>query len=46
MRYATTAEKAQRYMDVYRKGISRKDAEYAVKKDRSHRRVPNSILLA
>ena len=36
---------SQRYMDIFRKGLSGKSAEYAVKKYRSHRRVPNSILM-
>ena len=38
-------QKSQRYMDVYRKGLSGKAAECAVKKYRSHRRVPNSVLM-
>ena len=37
--------KAQRYIDVYRKWFRCKAAEYAIKKYRSHRRVPNSILM-
>ena len=31
-------------MDAYRKGISGKLAEYAVKKYKSHRRIPDTIL--
>ena len=38
------ARKAWRYMDIYRKGIGGKLAEYAVKKYKSHRRVPDNIL--
>jgi hypothetical protein len=38
------ARKCWRYMDAYRKGISGKLAEYAVKKYKSHRRIPDSIL--
>ncbi|CAG8718221.1 13358_t:CDS:2 [Rhizophagus irregularis] len=38
------ARKAFRYMDVYRKGLTGKAAEFAVKKYRSHRRVPDSVL--
>jgi hypothetical protein len=30
-------------MDIYRKGITGKVAEYAVKKYKSHRRVPDTI---
>jgi len=30
-------------MDIYRKGITGKVAEFAVKKYKSHRRVPDSI---
>lgn len=37
--------KTQRYMDVYRKNLSGKAAEYAVKKYRSHRRIPASVLM-
>lgn len=37
------AQKSWRYMDIYRKGITGKLAEYAVKKYKSHRRVPDSI---
>jgi len=37
------AQKSWRYMDVYRKGITGKMAEFAVKKYKSHRRVPDSI---
>ena len=39
------ARKAQRYMDVYRKGLTGRAAEYAVRKYRSHRRVPSCILM-
>ncbi len=38
------ARKAWRYMNVYHKGIGGKLAEYAVKKYKSHRRVPDNIL--
>ncbi|RHZ87480.1 hypothetical protein Glove_34g68 [Diversispora epigaea] len=34
---------AWRYMDIYRKGITGKMAEYAVKKYKSHRRIPDTI---
>ena len=37
------AQKSWRYMDIYRKGITGKMAEFAVKKYKSHRRVPNNI---
>lgn len=37
------ARKSWRYMDIYRKGITGKVAEYAVKKYKSHRRVPDTI---
>ncbi|CCI11476.1 unnamed protein product [Albugo candida] len=37
--------KTQRYMDVFRKNLSGKAAEYAVKKYRSHRRIPVSVLM-
>jgi len=37
------AQKSWRYMDVYRKGITGKMAEFVVKKYKSHRRVPDSI---
>ena len=37
------AQKSWRYMDVYRKGISGRLAEFAVKKYRSHRRIPDSV---
>ena len=30
-------------MDIYRKGISGKLAEFAVKKYKSHRRIPDNI---
>ena len=33
-----------RYMDAYRKGLTLNAAEYAVKKYRSHRKIPNSVL--
>ena len=38
------ARKCWHYMDAYKKGISGKLAEYAVKKYKSHRRIPDSIL--
>ncbi|PKY34514.1 hypothetical protein RhiirB3_454306 [Rhizophagus irregularis] len=37
------ARKSWRYMDIYRKGITGKVAEYAVKKYKSHRCVPDTI---
>ena len=37
------ARKSQRYMDAYRKGLTGKLAEFAVKKYKSHRRVLNNI---
>lgn len=37
------ARKSWRYMDIYQKGITGKLAEFAVKKYKSHRRVPNEI---
>ena len=37
------AQKSWRYMNIYRKGITGKLAEYAVKKYKSHRRVPDNI---
>jgi phage terminase Nu1 subunit (DNA packaging protein) len=37
------ARKSWRYMDIYRKGITGKMAEFAVKKYKSHRRVPDSV---
>ena len=37
------ARKSWRYMDIYRKGISGKLAEFAVKKYKSHRCVPDNI---
>ena len=38
------ARKSWRYMDLYRNGITGKLAEYAVKKYRSHRRIPEYII--
>ena len=38
------AQHAWRYMDVYRKGISGKLAEYAVKKYKGHRRIPDHVI--
>ena len=38
------ARKAFRYMDAYRKGLKGKAAEFAVKKYRSHCRIPDSVL--
>ncbi|RIA99536.1 hypothetical protein C1645_811341 [Glomus cerebriforme] len=37
------ARKSWRYMDIYRKGITGKVAEYAVKKYNSHHHVPDTI---
>ena len=36
--------KSARYMDCYRKGLNMKQAEYAVKRYKSHRKIPDSIL--
>ncbi|CAJ0748393.1 16_t:CDS:1, partial [Entrophospora sp. SA101] len=38
------AQKAWRYMDLYRHGIGGKLAEYAVRKYRSHRKIPDEVL--
>ena len=38
------AQKAWRYMDLYRHGIGGKLAEYAVRKYRSHRKIPDGVL--
>ncbi|GBC21156.2 hypothetical protein RIR_jg24235.t1 [Rhizophagus irregularis DAOM 181602=DAOM 197198] len=38
------ARKAWRYMSLYQKGIGGKLAEYAVKKYRSHRRIPDEVI--
>ena len=38
------ARKCWYYMDAYKKGISRKLVEYAVKKYKSHRIIPDSVL--
>ena len=38
------ARKAWRYMDLYRKGITGKLAEYAAKKYKSHRCIPDYVL--
>ena len=32
------------YMDLYRHGITRKLVEYAVKKYKSHRRIPHYVI--
>ena len=39
------ARKAWRYMDAYRKGLTPSAAEFAVKKYKSHRRIPENIEL-
>jgi transposase len=39
------ARKAWRYMDLYRKGITGKLAEYAAKKYKSHRCIPDYVLV-
>lgn len=39
------ARKYFRYMDVHRKDLTLKAAEYAMKKYRSYRQVPNSIMM-
>ena len=36
--------KCWRYVDAYRKGISGKLVEYAIKRYKSHRRIPDAIL--
>ena len=38
------ARRAQRYMDAYRKGLTQAQAEFAVKKYRSHRRIPDAVV--
>jgi hypothetical protein len=38
------ARKTWRYMDLYRHGITGKFAEYAVKKYKSHRKIPENVL--
>jgi len=38
------ARKALRYMDLYRKGITGKLAEYAARKYKSHRCIPEYVL--
>jgi hypothetical protein len=38
------AQRAFRYMDAYRTGLTGKSAEVAVKKYRSHRRIPRATL--
>jgi hypothetical protein len=38
------SRKAWRYMDAYRKGLTGRLAEFAVKKYKSHRRIPNFVL--
>ena len=38
------ARKTWQYMDLYRHGITGKLAEYAVKKYKSHRKIPENIL--
>ena len=38
------ARKSYRYMDAYRNGLNVKQAEYAVKKYKRHRIIPNNIL--
>ena len=38
------ARKTWRYMDLYRNGITGKLAEYAAKKYRSHRRIPDHVI--
>ena len=37
------AQKSWRYMDIYRKGITGKMAEFAAKKYKSHHCVPDTI---
>nr|CCA15553.1 AlNc14C12G1487 [Albugo laibachii Nc14] len=39
------ARKAERYMDVYQIVLPGRAAEYAVRKPRSHRRIPRSFLM-
>jgi len=38
------ARKAWRYMDLYRNGITDKLVEYAAKKYKSHRRIPDYVI--
>ena len=38
------ARKSFQYMECYRKGLNVKQAEYAVKKYKSHRKIPDTIL--
>ena len=38
------ARRSFRYMDAYRKGLNAKQAEYAVRKYKSHRVIPCNIL--
>jgi len=37
------ARRSQRYMDAYRKGLTLQAAEFAVKKYKSHRRLPENV---
>ena len=37
------ARKSYRYMDAYRKGLDAKQAEYAVKRYKRHRVIPNTL---
>ena len=39
------AQRAQRYMSAYRYGLTLSAAEYAVKKYKSHRRIPHGIII-
>lgn len=39
------ARRAQRYMSAYRYGLNLSAAEYAVKKYKSHRRIPHGIII-
>jgi len=39
------ARRAQRYMSAYRNGLTLRAAEYAVKKYKSHRRIPDGVVL-
>ena len=39
------ARRAQRYMSAYRRGLTLKAAEYAVKKYKSHRKIPDSAVI-
>ena len=39
------AQKSLRFMDAYRQGLDGRLADYAVKKYKSHRRIPDDVIL-